>query len=405
MKKLRIAVITMEFITEPYFSGGVANHFYRKFRSIAERGHEVHIFTHSDKNEPPFDFNGLQIHRVQGSSSSGRFKRLFDRLRRNSFAKTSLWLNFSFHVSRRIRKVHQKLPFDLIQCPNSYGCGLFSRLLIPIPLVTNVSCYRPVWNKLGQIERTFDMRMIEKLEWLQYRFSRFIYSPSQILQKILKEEAKIFNVEVIRTPIFQETYELDPKIYRENLMGKEYLLFFGRYQLHKGFHILAQALPAVLEAFPEANAVFVGKDVSSMLAPSMKDYAIQRAGDYAHRLIFFDQIKHEQLYPIISHARIVVLPSLIDNLPNTLMETMLLEKPVIGTIGASFDELITEGENGFLVPSNDPVSLAEKIIAVWPRKDLKYIGQRAKEKAYELAPEKTIQHLLQYYEKVIGQGG
>src|ERR1051326_7456438 len=45
----------------------------------------------------------------------------------------------------------------------------------------------------------------------------------------------------------------------------------------------------------------------------------------------------------------VVLPSLIDNLPNSCLEAMGLGRVVIGTKGTSFEELITDEANGFLI--------------------------------------------------------
>ncbi len=71
----------------------------------------------------------------------------------------------------------------------------------------------------------------------------------------------------------------------------------------------------------------------------------------ASRLVLIDNLPHRQLYPIIAAARLVVLPSLVDNLPNACLEAMGLGTAVIGTTGASFEELITDGVNGFLVPS------------------------------------------------------
>ena len=39
---MRIAFITPEFVTNEYFSGGLANYVHRVTRALAEMGHEVH---------------------------------------------------------------------------------------------------------------------------------------------------------------------------------------------------------------------------------------------------------------------------------------------------------------------------------------------------------------------------
>ena len=60
-----------------------------------------------------------------------------------------------------------------------------------------------------------------------------------------------------------------------------------------------------------------------------------------------------------------MLPSRFDNLPNTVIECLALGVPVIGTIGASIEELVTPGRDGELVPIADPRALAAAITARW----------------------------------------
>jgi glycosyltransferase involved in cell wall biosynthesis len=103
-------------------------------------------------------------------------------------------------------------------------------------------------------------------------------------------------------------------------------------------------------------------------------------------------------------ARLVVLPSLVDNLPNVLLEAMMFGRPVIATQGASFDELIEDGYSGFLVPPGDPLALAAKIVDAWNRPDLDMIGRRASDAVAPLAPSVTIPATLDYLRRIATQG-
>ena len=114
-----------------------------------------------------------------------------------------------------------------------------------------------------------------------------------------------------------------------------------------------------------------------------------------------ENLPHSQLYPVIAGAHFVVLPSLIDNSPNACLEAMGLGKVVIGTIGTSFDELIIDGVNGFLVPPADPESLAAKMISAWTDPGLARMAEAAKQRMQEFAPEKTVTSLLSYYSEVL----
>ena len=82
---------------------------------------------------------------------------------------------------------------------------------------------------------------------------------------------------------------------------------------------------------------------------------------------------------------------------------MTLGKPIIGTRGASFEEMITDGENGFLVSPNEPEQLAERINAVWKDPRLQEIGKAARLRAQDFAPEQTVQELLSYYREILNK--
>ncbi len=92
---------------------------------------------------------------------------------------------------------------------------------------------------------------------------------------------------------------------------------------------------------------------------------------------------------------------MIDNFPNACLEAMSLGKAVIGTRGASFDELISDEATGFLVSPNSAPALAEKIIYAWTHPKLHDIGQAAQQKMLEFSPEKTVESLLAYYREIL----
>ena len=179
------------------------------------------------------------------------------------------------------------------------------------------------------------------------------------------------------------------------------MLFFGRFQLHKGFHVLARALPRFLSHCPDAHVALVGRDMETTLGSSMAAFARAQCNGFGERLIIVEKLPHSQLYPVIAGAQLVVLPSLIDNFPNACLEAMGLGKVVIGTDGTSFEELITDGVNGFLVPPDNPQALAEKMIAAWTDQRLADISAAARQRVLEFAPEKASASLLDYYSEVL----
>ncbi|MDX6612047.1 MAG: hypothetical protein QOD75_1233 [Blastocatellia bacterium] len=395
MPFLRIAFATPEYVTEEYFDGGLANHIHRVAKVLASMGHDIHVLTLSKIDETEFEHEGVTVHRI---ANSGWFQ--LDRLTRYGLPASIQLLNLSVKVYRKLKRLNSQQSLDVVQFPNYSCCGLASMMRLKVPRVVRASSYQPALNDALGIRKTVDSRVIEHLEALQFRLCHNIYTPSFMLQRMLAKEAGLSHVRVIRPPFYLETVDWDSSVYDRSLKGRKYLLFFGRFQLHKGVHTLVQALPRVFEQCPDLTVALVGRDMESNLAPSMAEYARAQCAAYADRLIVLDQLRHTQLYPVIAGAHLVVLPSLIDNFPNSCLEAMGLGKVVIGTAGTSFDELIDEGITGFLVPPNNSEALAEKINAAWVDPRLAEMGAAARQKTAEFSPEKTITPLLTYYREI-----
>ncbi len=396
-KKLRIAFATPEYITENHFDGGLANYLSRVSRILANLGHDVHVVTLSPIDETEFEHEGVMVHRVM-------LKRgwpFLNRVTRYRLTTTIHWLNLSTQVYRKLKQLNRQIPFHLIQYPNHSFCGLLSTLFLPVTHVVRASSYQPAWNDAAGLKRNLDSRTVARLEGLQSRMSRNLFAPSYALQEMLAKKAGLPHVRVIRTPFYVETQDWDTSVYDRFLKGKRYLLYFGRFQLHKGFHTLAQALPRFLEQYPDAYAALVGRDMESSLASSMADYARAQCGGLAARLVVLENLPHRQLYPVIAGAHLVALPSLVDNTPNACLEAMGLGKVVIGTVGTSFDELITEGITGFLVPPNGPEALAEKIVSAWIDPKLEEMAAAVRQTMLAFSPERTVETLLSYYRQIL----
>lgn len=123
----------------------------------------------------------------------------------------------------------------------------------------------------------------------------------------------------------------------------------------------------------------------------------------AHRIIIWSALPHKQLYPIIRGADFVVLPSLMDNLPNACIEAMYFEKVVVGTEGASFEQLITHTKNGFLCEIGNSEDLYKKMMmAVYlTPQEKQQMGVLAGKRISRLKPEVAVKKLLRLYEYVM----
>lgn len=69
------------------------------------------------------------------------------------------------------------------------------------------------------------------------------------------------------------------------------------------------------------------------------------------------------LSTIYSLADVFVIPSIQDNLPNTVLESMACGTPVVGFDAGGIGEMVRDGETGCLVPTEDVQALAAALLA------------------------------------------
>lgn len=393
---MRIAFATPEFVTERNFSGGLANYIFRIGQSLQERGHRVHVFTLSYEDTEDFFYKGLTVHRVRRHDL-----KLLRGLTAQRLQDLPERIADSVALSLRIRKCHQQAAFDIIQIPSYY---LYLGYLLPwlirgVPLVLRISSYTPAWNAIDAPHRARLRHFIEWLETQQIRRSEQVFAPSATLQNLIAHETGRQQITLIRSPFYMDTVDCDTGFYDEHLAGKAYLLYFGRLARHKGVHILAQAVPYLLSRFPEAHVVFLGAKVHSQDA--IQALLQQARAVFPERVHVFSALEHPKLYPVIQGARIVVMPSLIDNMPNACLEAMAFGKAIVGTYGSSLDELLVDGETGFLVEQNNVSALTEALIRAWMCSNRAEIGRSAAAAVEQWRPEIVTKDLLLYYQRVI----
>lgn len=396
---LTIGLVTTEYVTEENFDGGLSNYLHRVALSLKKLGHQPIIIVLSNNNEV-INHKGIEVHRIKFRGVSlVRFLNLLT-LKQLHSTICQVWL--SFLLKWTLQKIHTKKGFSILHYPSCAGLGFFR--IKNIPAVVRISSYIPLWNQAYELKPTFDRKLSEKIEDIAYTKADRLFAPSYINAKAV-EEAIGRSVTVIETPFILETTNLNSSLYEANLKDKKYLLFFGTIGLMKGCGLIAEIIYPLLKNNPDLFFVFIGKDKGYLgfkgksILEKMKD----NAKESQDRIIHFDRLTHDYLYPIVAHAYAVVLPSRVDNFPNTCLEAMAHRRVVIGTEGTSFEQLIVDGVSGFLCQKDDPEDLLRKIeqvIGLTPEQKT-FIETKAYERIQELKPEKVVNQLVEFYRKII----
>ena len=86
----------------------------------------------------------------------------------------------------------------------------------------------------------------------------------------------------------------------------------------------------------------------------------------AHRLDIIDHVRflgfRDDVAELIALGEISLLSSVTEGLPNAVLESMLLARPVVATAVGGVPELIEDGIEGYLVNSGDSQSFADRVI-------------------------------------------
>jgi len=393
---MRIAFLTSEYVTESLFYGGLANYLYNVAVSLKKRGHDVEIFTASDKNKT-IVHHEIVVHQIKSNSFWQRKLKAFFKHRLKILLNSTFDNIFlSYKINKQFQKTHQQKPFDIVQASSYKSVGFFIIRNKQTPIVTRVTSFETKIRVIYGWNLNLDNALSEWMEFFQMRNSNGLYAPSKLLAQLIPTYDPI-RIDVINPPFFPVSLaNLDESIYNQNLLNVSYLLFYGWISELKGVNFIWENLPEIFEQNEEIHFAFVGSGATPEINDSLKKYS--------HRIHVFEPLQHAQLFTVILNAKALVLPSKFDNLPNTCREAMYLKKVVVGTYGASFDEMIDHEKNGFLIHYGNNSELCQTInrICLMSQNELDEIGQNAHETILQkFNPEKQVIELENYFLKII----
>lgn len=169
----------------------------------------------------------------------------------------------------------------------------------------------------------------------------------------------------------------------------------GRLHRQKNHAMLIEAFSKIANEFPEVELVNYGDgELREDIEKLISDYGLtERVHLLPSRKDIFDTIRQ---------ARLFVLSSDYEGMPNALLEAMALGLPCISTDcrpgGAR--TLIVDGENGYIVPRKDIDAMAHKMRYVLSHSE---VANKIAHNAQSIAKTHTIDYIFNRYEAYIQQ--
>lgn len=154
---------------------------------------------------------------------------------------------------------------------------------------------------------------------------------------------------------------------------KNSILFFGRIWRYKGLEYLIRAEPLISKIIPDLNIVIAGKG---------EDFSYYRKliTNPSKFQIYNEYISDSFRKQLFQETSLVILPYIDASQSGIIPLAYNYGKPVIATSVGALDEIVFDGETGFLIPPKNIEMLANSIITLLTDDELrKKMGKNARE--------------------------
>lgn len=333
---MRILILNSEY---PPIGGGAGNASANLARCLGDLGHEVSVVTARFGDQPHLEKStNLTVIRIPA------LRRKQDRS--GALEQIVFILSASFWTLRLIRQLKPDVTLAFFGVPSG-AVTLFIKLVTKIPYVVSL--------RGGDVPgfRPYDFgtyhKLIAPLLRIIWKQASAIVANSNGLRELAVQFDARFEIPVIPNGVDLELYRTDA---RSAVMPR--LFSVGRIVHQKGLDLAMQALAGLKELSWEWRIAGDGPQLDAL------KLLAQKLG-IADRVQFLGWQAREQLIEQYHWSNLFLFPSRHEGMPNAVLEAMASGLPVIASRIAGSEELVSNGETGFLFPSEDIEALRDAL--------------------------------------------
>lgn len=180
----------------------------------------------------------------------------------------------------------------------------------------------------------------------------------------------------------------------------------------KGVHFLIEALPLILKKYPKTKLYIAGNKIVKpgkftekvkMSSYSQYIYDLIKKYSLEENIVFTGTLSEKEMCERYLKSNVFVLPSAIENSPNSLGESMILGVPSVASFVGGTPDMLNQGEEGFLYQYDAPYMLAHYVCKIFgERKVSEKLSRNARARAlktHDVAKNTNV--LLEIYSRII----
>lgn len=297
-----------------------------------------------------------------------------------------------YSFAKKARKIIKEIKPDILHVHGTEGAYFAPALKTKIPCIISIQGIISEYIKIapsfpGYIQASIERRAIKRTRYFGCR-TKF---DSSFVKKVNKN-AIIFNLPEALNEVFYK--------YRWKRPSGLSLLFVGSVNRPKGFEDLIRALIKLRDIFPHLQLKVIGS-----VTPTYHKYLneIIQEHDLAKNILWLGTKSPEEIALELSCSSFFVLPSLLDNSPNSLAEAMAVGIPSIATKVGGIPSMVNDQINGMLFEKHDIDKLNDIITYLVNNSEFQdKLSENARATAYERNyPPSVAQKYIEVYKQLI----
>jgi starch synthase len=323
-----------------------------------------------------------------------------ERLIRQAAARFDQKVAEAVRIGRKIRAVYGYIDSSLLTFQAAKKKGLKCIYEMPTPgwrtkerLMAEEKQRQPQW--AATLSEKNSPPQVQARRDEELRLADMIIVPSEFVKRSLEELPFDVSgrVRVVAYGRSLPAQESDPATRTESTENQVRVLFVGNLTQAKGLSYLAEAL----QALRSVSLTIVGRRVNGTNCPALEAFL------QSHRHI--DGLPNNELMNLMRQHDVLVLPTLYEGMSLSVLEAMSQGLAVITTPHSGFEDVITDGVEGFIIPIRDAAQLADRLmfLAASPE-TLAKMKHKAAEKSRMLSTQEYRCSLCQALEPLLAAG-
>lgn len=263
---------------------------------------------------------------------------------------------------RIAEKLFKENSYDLVVCQTPFLTGwLGAKLKKKFKTKLLVHFHGDFWDDENWLKLKWYNKFLLLISKKVVKKSDVIRVVSKgIKQKLIKRGVNKDRIHIISTPVDLKKFEKfnSEKVeqYKKEFQGKN-ILFIGRLEPVKNLLELLDVFKNVLKKYRDVNLIIGGTgSLEEKLRSKVKKL------DLENNVKFLGRVDHDDLSNFLHFCDFLVLPSVSESFGKTLIEANACSKAVVASATTGASEIITDGENGFIIPIHNKTALQDKIL-------------------------------------------